>query len=127
MKKSLAESQYGIDFNNRVPQPLNNRVVTLSGGKAYSNSLKWVYSEKGETEANALTQARTWGGICLTGHEQSPIDVDTTKAVQSNIIPSGAETVPAIETHFTAVLKYVKNTGYAVQLFETRQRLHLRP
>merc|ERR1719247_3360315 len=124
MKARLAEAQYGTDFNNRVPQPLNNRVVAVSGGKAVDNSLKWVYSEKGETEANALTQARTWGGICVTGHEQSPIDVITANVVATNVIPSGAATVPAISTHFDAALKYLKNSGYAFQLFETSPHTH---
>ena len=31
MKAALAESQYGIDFNNRVTMPLNHRVVVLNG------------------------------------------------------------------------------------------------
>merc|ERR1719506_1852717 len=124
MKAALAETQYGIDFNNRVVQPMYNRVVTVSGGKALSNDLHWVYAEKEQTEANALAQARTWGGICLTGHEQSPIDVVTADAVASNVIPSGSATVDAITTHFSATLQYVKNTGYAVQLFETSPATH---
>merc|ERR1719473_2595597 len=124
MKAALAETQYGTDFNNRVVQPLNNRVVTVSGGKALDNSLHWVYSEKGETEANAFTQSRTWGGLCVTGHEQSPVNVVTANAAASNIIPAGSDTVPAIETSITAVLKYVKNTGHGFQLVETRPATH---
>jgi len=33
MKASLAETQYGIDFNNRVTMPLNHRVVILNGNE----------------------------------------------------------------------------------------------
>jgi hypothetical protein len=33
MKAALAESQYGIDFNNRVTMPLNHRVVILNGNE----------------------------------------------------------------------------------------------
>merc|ERR1719327_54239 len=125
LKTALGTTQSGLQFNNRVPQPLNHRVVSYkhcpSNVKSYS---KWLYAEAGETEANALTQARTWGGLCVTGHEQSPVNVVTANAAASNIIPAGSATVPAIETSITAVLKYVKNTGHGFQLFETNPATH---
>jgi carbonic anhydrase len=31
LKAALAATQHGLDFNNRVPQPLNHRVVRLNG------------------------------------------------------------------------------------------------
>merc|ERR1719311_1360718 len=124
LKAMLGATQDGLEFNNRVPQPLNNRVVVSSGGVALPSSVHWVYAEDGETAANALTQARTWGGLCVTGHEQSPVNVVTANAAASNIIPAGSATVPAIETSITAVLKYVKNTGHGFQLFETNPATH---
>merc|ERR1719310_2163789 len=120
----LGATQDGLEFNNRVPQPLNNRVVVSSGGVALPSSVHWVYAEDGETAANALTQARTWGGLCVTGHEQSPINVVTADTKPGNVIPDGSTTVPAIQTSITAVLQYVKNTGHGVQLFETSPATH---
>jgi carbonic anhydrase len=124
LKAALGATQHGLEFNNRVPQPLYNRVVTVSGGVALPSAVHWVYAEEAETEANALTQARTWGGLCVTGHEQSPIDVVTADAVATNVIPSGSSTVDAISTNFGAVLEYVKNTGHGLQLFETSPATH---
>merc|ERR1719506_1701796 len=120
----LKAALYGTEFNNRVPMPLNHRVVTFSGGLALDNSVHWVYAEQGETEANALTQARTWGGLCVTGHEQSPINVVTADAVATNVIPGGSATVAAISTDISAALEYVKNTGHGWQLFETSPATH---
>ena len=31
LKAALGATQHGIEFNNRVPQPLNHRVVRLNG------------------------------------------------------------------------------------------------
>merc|ERR1719238_1606113 len=120
MEAALAAEQNGIDFNNRVVQPLNHRVVSYRHCPATtmeSTAAKWVYANKGETEANAEAQKHTWGGLCVTGREQSPIDV-VTSAVVTGDAP------PTIETRISAVLKYVKNTGYALQLFETSPSTH---
>merc|ERR1719353_1605200 len=119
MKTALA-TQNGLQFNNRVPQPLNHRVVSnrmCAASTMESAASKWVYANAGETEANAEAQKHTWGGLCVTGREQSPIDV-----VTSAVITGDAP--PAIETRISAVLKYVKNTGYALQLFETSPSTH---
>merc|ERR1719174_286805 len=78
---------------------------------------KWVYANAGETEANAEAQKHTWGGLCVTGREQSPIDVVTSAVVNG-------DAPPAIETRISAVLNYVKHTGYALQLFETSPSTH---
>merc|ERR1719183_755186 len=119
MKDALAAGNKGIAFNNRVPQPLNHRVVSVSMGDG-----KWLYAEKGEIVANAAVQEKTWGGLCFAGREQSPIDIVTDETVASNIIPDGAKTVAAISTHYTAALEYVKNRGYSLQLFETSPKTH---
>merc|ERR1719238_387556 len=119
MKTALA-TQNGLNFNNRVPQPLNHRVVShrhCAASTMETKASKWVYANAGETEANAEAQKHTWGGLCVTGREQSPIDV-----VTSAVITGDAP--PAIETRISAVLKYVKNTGYALQLFETSPATH---
>jgi carbonic anhydrase len=50
--------------------------------------------------------------------------VVTANAVASNVVSDGSKTVPAISTHYTAALNYVKNTGYALQLFETSPATH---
>merc|ERR1719440_121953 len=120
MEAALAAEQNGIDFNNRVVQPLNHRVVSYRHCPATtmeSKAKKWVYANQGETEANAEAQKHTWGGLCVTGREQSPIDVVTSAVVTG-------DAAPAIETRISAVLKYVKNTGYALQLFETSPSTH---
>merc|ERR1719174_2226026 len=82
-----------------------------------SAASKWVYANAGETEANAEAQKHTWGGLCVTGREQSPIDVVTSAVVNG-------DAPPAIETRISAVLRYVKHTGYALQLFETSPSTH---
>merc|ERR1719353_1976646 len=119
LKASLGATQNGIDFNNRVPQPLYHRVVSYRhcAASTMESDVKWVYANKGETEANAEAQKHTWGGLCVTGREQSPIDVVTSAVVTG-------DAAPAIETRISAVLKYVKNTGYALQLFETSPSTH---
>jgi len=75
-----------------------------------------VYAKTGKTSANKKDQDATWrtsvavAGLCITGKEQSPIDVVTKQVVRT--------TLPMITTHFDTVLSYVKNTGYGYQLFE---------
>merc|ERR1719473_2115359 len=82
-----------------------------------SAASKWVYANDGETAANAEAQAHTWGGLCATGREQSPIDVVTSSVVIGNA-------PPAIDTRLSAALAYVKNTGHGLQLFETSPATH---
>eukprot|EP00419_Tripos_fusus_P025697 CAMPEP_0172724760 /NCGR_PEP_ID=MMETSP1074-20121228/86805_1 /TAXON_ID=2916 /ORGANISM="Ceratium fusus, Strain PA161109" /LENGTH=60 /DNA_ID=CAMNT_0013551327 /DNA_START=27 /DNA_END=205 /DNA_ORIENTATION=+ len=38
---------------------------------------EWVYAYSGEPKANEKAQTATWGGLCTTGKEQSPINVVT--------------------------------------------------
>merc|ERR1719272_2550545 len=85
-------------------------LFVLCATPAHASS--WVYAPEGATGADAAAQKATWGGICVTGTEQSPIDVVTKSAVHT--------TLPNIETHFTATLDYVKNSGHGFQLFETK-------
>merc|ERR1719248_121194 len=81
----LKAALYGTEFNNRVTMPLNHRVVTLAGanavagGAAVPSDSEWKYGNVGDTEANADKQATSWGGLCSTGREQSPIDVVTSE------------------------------------------------
>ena len=85
---------------------------------AYSAS-HWIYAEAWEKESSAEAQDRTWGGLCKTGHEQSPVNVVTSKA-------RVADAPLSLETSFSATLEYVKNTGHGVQLFETSPNTHVR-
>merc|ERR1719183_1869173 len=120
LRESLGNYNNGIDFNNRVPQPLNHRVVSYRHCDASTMEKaagKWVYANQGETEANAEAQKHTWGGLCLSGREQSPIDVVTSAVVVG-------DAPPAIETRISAALSYVKTTPYALQLFETSPSTH---
>ena len=68
LKAALGATQSGLEFNNRVPQPLNHRVVAFTQGNG-----KWLYAKKGEKMANAAVQTATWNGLCATGQEQSPM------------------------------------------------------
>merc|ERR1712100_482595 len=114
------------DFNNRVPMPLNHRVVTVSdnevpaGNAPVASDSKWKYANDGETAANAAVQAQTWGGLCSTGREQSPIDVVTSAVADSCGSSVGTPTMESSDltmgTHYTAALTYAKHTGYALQL-----------
>merc|ERR1719482_2131073 len=130
----LKAALYGTEFNNRVPMPLNHRVVTLAGGNALEGNAAvasgsvWKYANDGDTEANAEKQAQTWGGLCSTGREQSPIDVVTSAVADSCGSSVGTPTMESsdltMETHYTAALTYAKHTGYALQLFETSPKTH---
>jgi len=121
LQQALGSTQSGIEFNNRVPQPLNHRVVAeMSPGAPNTpvNNIavvvgadKWLYAAEGATEASDTVQADTWGGLCVTGHEQSPINVVTANVKQA--------ATATIETHFDTTATYVKNTGHGFQLFET--------
>eukprot|EP01084_Bolivina_argentea_P157462 274400_1 len=73
---------------------------------------KWLYAESGHTEANATTQNATWGGLCVSGHEQSPIDIVTANVKKAS--------TAVITTHLETTASYVKNTGHGFQLFETK-------
>jgi len=83
--------------------------VSISQANA---TIKFVYADEGQTEANEEAQKRTWGPECSAGREQSPINIDTSMVAASGSLPN-------IQTTFTARLKYVKNTGHGFQLFET--------
>merc|ERR1719183_3212042 len=119
LRESLDNYQQ-LDFNNRVVQPLNHRVVThrhCDASTMFEEGSKWVYANNGELVANAEAQRHTWGGLCTTGREQSPIDI-----VTSDVVVGDAP--PTIETRISAVLKYVKHSGYSLQLFETSPNVH---
>jgi len=76
----------------------------------------WVYANSGQESADAQAQTDTWGGLCATGHEQSPINVVTADAVTT--------AMPVIATHFDTNASFVKNTGHGFQLFETSPETH---
>jgi carbonic anhydrase len=84
-----------------------------------TTNAKWVYANKGETSANAAAQAATWGGLCVSGKEQSPINV-----VKANVKPSPGKDVLQITTKFNTTATYVKNTGHGFQVFETSPKSH---
>jgi len=121
LKVALGATQSGVDFNNRVPQPLNHRVVAEMSKDPAANPTnnispplgadKWLYAESGQTEAHAATQEATWGGLCVAGQEQSPIDVVTANVKKAS--------TAVISTHIDTTASYVKNTGHGFQLFET--------
>ena len=81
-----------------------------------SAASEWVYAYAGEPVANEVAQEATWGGLCTTGKEQSPINVVTSATVKT--------VNPVIETHFDTDVSYVKNTGHGWQLFETSPHTH---
>jgi len=60
-------------------------------------------------------QASTWGGLCSTGQEQSPIDI-----VTANVKKATGDISTCMHTKMT----YVKNTGHGVQIFETSPKDH---
>ena len=47
LEAALAATQHGVGFNNRVPQPLNHRIVSSMG------VVKWLYAADGDAAANA--------------------------------------------------------------------------
>ena len=120
LEAALAATQHGLGFNNRVPQPLNHRVVSSMGAP---KPVKWLYAADGDAAASADVQGATWGGLCATGKEQSPIDVVSAEAVVPASMTAGYG-VSGIETFFSAELAYVKNTGHGFQLFETHPATH---
>mmetsp|Transcript_22436 Transcript_22436/g.42947 ORF Transcript_22436/g.42947 Transcript_22436/m.42947 type:complete len:607 (+) Transcript_22436:61-1881(+) len=126
IKTALGTTQKGINFNNRVPMPLNHRIVTETASGApvkpvnnivLEGTAKWLYANKGETKANASVQESTWGGLCKTGHEQSPINVVT--ASTQKVVGQ-----KPIITHMSTRASYVKNTGHGFQVFETSPKSH---
>jgi len=116
-----------LDFNNRVTQPLNHRVVTATSAGAvggpenvYSppeQADHWLYANDGQTSANETVQEATWGGLCVAGHEQSPINVVT---AETNSAGS-----PSIQTAMDTSPTYLKTTGHGLQVFETSPALHV--
>jgi carbonic anhydrase len=122
LREALGATQDNIKLNNRVPQPLNHRVVAEMAPDAPAkptNNIappagvkKWLYAESGHTEAHAATQNATWGGLCVSGHEQSPIDIVTASVKKAS--------TAVITTHLSTTASYVKNTGHGFQLFETK-------
>jgi len=127
LEEALEATLDGISFNNRVPQPLNHRVVVetaMDGTHAPTNTNlpadphsaghHWVYAEQGDVEANSSAQQETWAKgheLCVTGHEQSPIDIRTNQVT--------GDSTASITTHFDAKATYVKNSGHGFQVFET--------
>jgi carbonic anhydrase len=130
LKTALGNTQSGINFNNRVTQPLNHRVVaemkpgvspaTASNTMPLTTNAKWVYANKGETSANATAQTSTWGGLCVSGKEQSPINV-----VTASVKRATSKDMQKITTYFNTTVSYVKNTGHGFQLFETSPQKHV--
>ena len=45
----------------------------------------WVYAGTGKTSADVSDQMETWGGLCVSGNEQSPINVVTSQVVETGI------------------------------------------
>ena len=82
----------------------------------FANAAAWVYANAGAAAADSAAQTATWGGLCVSGKEQSPIDVVTADAIKTMM--------PVITTHFDSSLTYVKNTGHGFQLFETSPVKH---
>jgi carbonic anhydrase len=129
LKTALGNTQSGINFNNRVTQPLNHRYVAeMKPGVSPATALntlpqttnaKWVYAMKGEFKSNATAQAVTWGGLCASGKEQSPINV-----VTASVQKSPGKDYTWITTAFDTRATYVKNTGYGFQVFETSPTSH---
>jgi len=91
-------------------------LFVLCAAPVNAGAVKWVYANAGATSADQSAQTATWGGICVTGTEQSPIDVVTSSAVPTSL--------PNIDTHFTAAVAFVKNSGHGFQLFETSPATH---
>ena len=77
---------------------------------------QWVYAYSGELVASGTAQEATWGGLCTTGKEQSPINVVSGVAVKTSM--------PVITTHIDTEALYVKKTGHGFQLFETSPKGH---
>jgi len=126
LQAALANTQASIPFNNRVTQPLNHRVVADTSGvwspgaqhlSPPAQAAPWLYAHQGQGSADAAAQAATWGGLCVTGHEQSPIDVVTSAAVP---VP-----LAEITAHFDSTASFVRNTGHGFQLFETSPQTHV--
>eukprot|EP00965_Chrysotila_dentata_P075078 2480538-Pleurochrysis_carterae.AAC.1 len=79
---------------------------------AGAEAAEWVYANPGAVAADRAAQEATWGGLCATGREQSPINIDTHNTFRGPL--------PAIETHIDASASYVKNTGHGFQVIFSR-------
>jgi carbonic anhydrase len=90
-------------------------ILLQATGAAAAGS--WVYAKSGYTYANAAHQTATWGGLCVTGNEQSPINVVTTA--------TSVAALTIIETNYSTTASYVKHTGYGWQVFETSPNSHV--
>ena len=140
LTKALSESQLGVPFNNRVTQPLNHRAVALmepGNPRAAPTNYKilpaaataWYYAGDGTNTAvgttiptaSSATVQKLWGGLCVAGHEQSPINILTAETVKP-ILGTYLGT-PTLATNMGSTLTgpaYVRNNGRGFQLFERR-------
>jgi len=96
-------------------------VAAQAPNSRYEYGTEYVYAKKDAktealpTVADKAVQHATWGqgqgnGLCVTGREQSPINIVTQQTVKT--------TMPVIQTRLAGTLQYVKNTGHGFQLFE---------
>lgn len=108
LASALSNTQHGVAFNNRVVQPLYHRIVTVSAFAPHH----WLYGYEGDFQASQSAQDETWDGLCVTGKEQSPINIISAEVQTTNVLPS-------ISTNITAQLKYLRNSGHGFQLFDT--------
>jgi carbonic anhydrase len=128
LREALATTQERVGFNNRLAQPMNHRAVAvMEGGNprapGYNSAVlpvgasQWRYAALGDTVADDVVQKDTWGGLCATGHEQSPINVVTTEVVRAAL---PRRLVTSLDTK----VSYLANKGHGFQLFETHPHRH---